>query len=361
MGRTPWASAGLRGAFGTMATIGVGIAGFDHWYAGIGAADEAAQEPRCRLVAVGGVQTALTDFARERGVAFVTNDPLEVVARPDVDVVVCAASSDRNPALVREAAARGKAVLSVKPMAVTAAAGQALALAVRGAGIPFFPLECQGRLQEAGRRLQAWWGRGERFGRPISALLVMRGSVPRQDWPGHDVGETWWQDPMRVPGGGWIDHAIYDVDFLRWALGSEVAHVFGQVSTLKHPGLRVEDFGLATLTFANGVIAAVEVTWHGTAGAPAGTRQFVGSRGSVLAALPQTRGWLVATEGGDAQGWQPEEPPTGRRSPLSHMLDHILDGRPLAAGVADGLANLRACLAFYRSASEGRSVAPDDV
>ncbi len=343
-----------------MAIIGVGVAGFDHWYAAIGACEEAARDPRCRLVAAGDQHEQLPGFARERGVGFVSADPLEVVARPDVDLVVAAASSDRNPALVAEAAARGKPVISVKPMAVTVRAGEDLAAVVRRAGIPFFPLECQGRLQAGAQRIREWWGQGQRLGRPISALLVMRGSVPLTDWPGHAVPATWWLDPLRVPGGGWIDHAIYDVDFLRWALGSEVRQVVGQTSTLKHPELRVEDFGIGTLTFENGVIAAVEVTWHGTPGAGAGTRQFVGTAGQLIASLPRSQGWLVATEQGE-QGWRQEEPPAGRTLALEHMLDHVLDGKALAAGADDGLANLRACVAFYRSAAEGRAVAPADV
>jgi predicted dehydrogenase len=348
-----------------MATVGIGVAGFDHWYAGIGACDEAAQDPRCRLLAVGGTQSQLRDFARERGVAFAGVDPLEVVAHPGVDVVVAAASSDQNPALVAEAAARGKAVISVKPMAVTVRAGETLAATVRRTGVPFFPLECQGRLQAASQRIRAWWGQGERLGAPLSALIVMRGTVPWSDWPGHRVEATWWLDPLRVPGGGWVDHAIYDVDFLRWALGAEVRWVYGQVSARKHPQLRVEDFGVGTLTFDNGVIASLEVTWHGTPGVSAGTRQFVGAAGQLIASWPTGDGWLVATEGSGreqgAAGWQREAAPTGRVSVIAHMLDHLLDGTPLAAGVECGLANLRACVAFYRSAAEGRAVSPADV
>lgn len=336
-----------------MSTLGVGVAGFDHWYAALAACEDAARDERCRLVAVAGEPAQLPEFARQRGAAFLGPDPLDVVAHPGVDVVVCAASSDRNPALVAAAAERGKPVLSVKPMAHTEAAALAVRAAVQRTGIPFFPLECQGRLRAADQRLRAWWGRGERLGPPLSALVVMRGSVPREDWPGHPVGQTWWTDPARVPGGGWIDHAIYEVDFLRWALGAEVDRVCGAVATRKHPELAVEDFGLATLTFAGGVVAAVEVTWHGTRGVGAGTRQFVGTRGQLLASLPGTKGWLLAEEGGQTPGWRSEAPPTGGCSPLAHMVDHLSGGVPLAAGVEDGLANLRACLAFYRAAAEG--------
>ena len=124
-------------------------------------------------------------------------------------------------------------------------------------------------------------------------------------------------------------------------------------------GLRVEDFGVATLTFTNGVIAVVEVTWHGTAGAGAGTRQFVGTEGQIIAGLPGAPGWLVAHA--DGGGWQSEEVPSGGTSALGHMIDHMVDGKPLVADVGTGLANLRACLAFYRAAAEGRAVAPSDV
>ena len=101
------------------------------------------------------------------------------------------------------------------------------------------------------------------LGRPISGLYVLRVGIPTQVWPGVQ-GQTWWLDPAHAPGGGWIDHAIYQVDFLRWLLDDEVVRVTGVAKTLVHAGelpKELEDFGVALIEFRKGAVATVEVTW----------------------------------------------------------------------------------------------------
>ena len=45
---------------------------------------------------------------------------------------------------------------------------------------------------------------------------------------------------------------------LRWLAGSEVVQVEAKMANLVHRDLQVEDWGQATFTFANGIVATLE-------------------------------------------------------------------------------------------------------
>ena len=63
----------------------------------------------------------------------------------------------------------------------------------------------------------------------------------------------WFADPRQTPGGAFIDEGIYWLDQLRWLAGSEVIQVEAKMANLVHRDIEVEDWGMATLTFANGL------------------------------------------------------------------------------------------------------------
>ncbi len=71
----------------------------------------------------------------------------------------------------------------------------------------------------------------------------------------------WFADSRFVPGGAFIDEGIYWIDFFRYLTGSEIVAVEARMANLVHKDIDVEDWGLATFTFANGVVATLEASW----------------------------------------------------------------------------------------------------
>ena len=243
------------------AKVRFGIAGMDHWYAGFGALRGIADHESAVVTAAAHRKTAyLEAAAAEFGIPYTTDDYHEIVRRDDVDVVVAACTAVEAPALCLEAARHGKHVICVKPMALTLDDADAVVAAVNHAGVGFFPLEALQASGGAARQYGQWLQEG-RIGDPISATVIRRGGLPTQEWPGVHVAHTWWLDAGKAPGGGWIDHAIYDVHMLRKLLQAEVVRVTGATANLVHKDIPLEDFGVATLTFDNGVVATLEVTW----------------------------------------------------------------------------------------------------
>lgn len=334
--------------------VRVGIAGLDHWYIGLDAARAAAAHPAVDLVVVAHRDEARAREIAERfGAAEATADYTSVVSRDDLDVVVTACRTSDNAALCVEAAQHGMHIISVKPIAMTREDAARIKDAVERAGVHFLSWESLYRLSSRYKQLKSWIDEG-RIGRPVSGAFVVRCGVPTQQWPGM-TGPTWWLDPVHVPGGGWLDHAIYTVDTLRWLFGSEVITVGGTVSTLMHPELApgIEDFGLAALIFRGQQVASVEATWTGAPDAFITTTHIMGSDGGIV--LDSIRPDRAAISGHFApfSGWSTVSLPDNDSNPMASMVTALREGSALPAGVADACRNLDVCLAFYAAARDG--------
>ena len=337
-----------------MEKLGVALLGLDHWYAAEHIGPAVARSEQARLVAVSHDDTAKAQgLLRGCDADLWTTDYRAALDRPDVQIVVALYSTDRNVAICREAAALGKHIVSVKPMALDLAGADAIVAAVQSAGVQFFSLESQRRLSPDGQQLKRWIDEG-RIGRPLRFTQMLHSGLPMA-WPGSK--ETgWWTDAARVPGGAWIDHAIYAVDTARWLLGSEMAQVVGVSANQRYADLPVEDFGVATYTLANGAVALIEDTWTADRGYGFSRTELFGSAGTVTEDTTQ-RGAIALRGNFGYDGALNLEP---KREPRSLVVDHLAavirgEAAP-AATVVDGRANLAACLAFYEAARSGANV-----
>jgi predicted dehydrogenase len=335
--------------------LGVAFVGLDHWYAALDLAPAVAGSQQMRVVAVAHDDPARArQVAHDYGAEVWSTDAHAALDRADVDIVVALYSTDRNVAICQEAAALGKHIVSVKPMALDLAGADAIIAAVRSAGVHFFPLECGRRVSAAGLRTKRWIDEG-RIGRPLRYLQTLHSSLPIA-WPGSQDTNTWWLDPAHVPGGAWIDHAIYAIDMVRWLFGSEPVSVQGVAGKQRYPELLVEDFGIATFTLANSATAVIEDTWTADRGYGFGRSEIVGSAGAIADA--PGAGDRVALRGDFGfDDWVVVGPPRGPRvTPVEHLAACIREECAPLATVEDGRASLAACLAFYDAARAGASV-----
>lgn len=338
------------------------IVGMDHWYTALGELEAVRRSNRVEVVAVGHRDAARAEEAARRfGVPDWTTDYPRLAERSDVDIVLAAAPTSENRSLCEAAAASGKHIVSVKPIAMSLSDARAIASAVRSHGVRFMSYESYWRLSPVYRQIQTWVAEG-RIGPVISALMLMRSPLPTTPWPGAQ-GQTWWLDAAKAPAGGWLDHSIYQIDFLRWLLNDEVARVSGEMANLKYPDLPFEDYGAANLTFGGGARAISEVTWTGPAGGSVSQVQITGRDGQIIYD-PSLSGKLAVagkfTEEGGPKGWLLSSAPGGSPSVLDHLAASVQSGTPPIASVDDAVTNLRVCLAFYDAAKQGRTVILSD-
>ncbi|WP_152361600.1 Gfo/Idh/MocA family protein [Microlunatus speluncae] len=325
-------------------TIGFGIIGLDHWYAALPFARRVATDPATRLVAV--VDPDL-DHAREAALgAAVDTDPDRVLGDPAVEVVAIFASVDRNLELCRAAADAGKHIVSVKPMAMTLAEADLIIDAVDAAGVLFWPSEAR-RSSPLARELSDAVSSG-RLGELRSASFEMHSSLPKS-WTDAPADGGWWVDPSRVPGGGWLDHAVYQLDRMHWLFGSPVAAITGVTGRIAHPDLAVEDYGHAVITLESGAVVTVEDTWLAAPGAFSNRAQLVGSNGSLC--YDSTLGLLGSAGAGEP--WSYRRLPEDSSDTVELVISSLRDGIRPEADARTARAVLATALDFY-AAAEGR-------
>ncbi|WUJ70562.1 Gfo/Idh/MocA family oxidoreductase [Kribbella soli] len=338
-----------------MTELRVALVGVDHWYSALPLAEGTRARAGLSLAGVWDADPVRAAYVNERyDVGRVEADWRTLVDDPGIDAVMSFVSPDLNHEVCVAAAEAGKHIIANKPLALRLEDASHVVEAVRGSGVTFLPAESRQRLGPNAQWLRQWVKDG-RIGQLTSAAMTTWAGLPAQ-WP-DDRTPGWFVDPARTVGGGWVDHSIYQIDLLRWLLGEEVVAISGQTAKHAHPELEVEDYGVATATFAGGAVATLENTWTAPDGGFQSSYTLVGSGGAVRMDGIQGR-LLVSGEVEPFSGWVEVAPP-GRHDQAAD-LDHwaaVINGEaePVAT-VEDAWHNLAACLAFYRSVDAGQTV-----
>ena len=160
----------------------------------------------CEIIIASDLRPGLAERARDWGIPKFTTDYREVMAHPDVDVILILTGMQTHGKLAREALATGKHVLVEKPMSMDLAdAAELVALAKVSKG----HLVCAPHvtLSETYQRMWRHIHNGD-IGRPLSA----RGLY---GWAGPN-----WDPFFYEPGGGpMYDLGVYNVTTLTGLLG----------------------------------------------------------------------------------------------------------------------------------------------
>ena len=343
--------------------FGVGILGLGHWYSAYHLARALPEYPKAKLVAVACREPdKLDEFASTFGIDGYA-DYGQLVERDDVDLVhICPPVVDIPECAIRAARA-GKHMVLGKPMAMRVEQADEIVEAVRAAGVKCVPFQGMYRMRSLGLKRQLDDG-------VIGDVVVMhacgRWSIA-EDWfrsgkPG------WFADPRQVPGGAFIDEGIYAVNLLLWLAGSKVVQVEARMANLVHKDIEVEDWGMATFTFANGIVATLEASWTVNSPRKSGPSpkqnavnrlEVVGTRGEIIQDSLAMPGQAVLAAGADNWVFERQEgerytpPPTGA---FGHLVDCVEADREPSVTVEDAREAFVVALAAYESAREGKPV-----
>ncbi|MEJ5991366.1 Gfo/Idh/MocA family oxidoreductase [Ramlibacter sp. PS3R-8] len=269
---------------------------------------------------------------------------------PDAAIVASPASRHAEVALPLLRA--GVPVLAEKPLADSAAQGEAMVACARASGallmtaynLRFLPL-----LREVRRLLQ---------GDTLGEVLSVRGEVGQYlpDWrPGTRYQEA--VSAQRALGGGALLELSHELDFLGWVFGPprRVTATGGRYSGLE---IDVEDLAEVTLAYEQ-PRRLVQLRLDLLQRVPSRTGQAIGSQGTLRwDVIANTLGLFRA----DGAGWQALQVPAlpDRNATyveeLRHFLRAVEEGAPCEVDGAQGLAALRIVEAARRSMAQGRTV-----
>ena len=287
-------------------------------------------------------------------------DPAEMLARPDIDMVVVGAPNDLHCRLTLDAAAAGKHVVMEKPLCLNLADADRMIAACRQANVKLMYAE---ELCFAPKyvRLKKLLDSGA-LGRPTLVKQSEKHDGPHAD-------HFWNVD--RSGGGVTMDMGCHAVEFFRWMLGRPpIKSVYAQMSTSVHgEKTRGEDNAILILEFEGGATAIAEESWTKPGGMD-DRAEVYGTHGVAYADLLHGNaietysavGYDYAVEkAGSTKGWSftiyEEAWNYGFHGEMAHFVDCVQnDRKPLVTG-EDGRAVLEVLMAAYESARTGGKVA----
>ena len=296
-------------------------------------------------------------FAEKYGAEFHA-DWRELVARPDVGYVDVCTFPDSHLEIVRECAAKGKAVLLQKPMDLTLENCREMIDLAKASGIRLGVVS-QHRFDDSTIFLK----KAIRDGR-LGRILQVDGYVkwhrpqPYYDRPGKG---TW-----AVEGGGaLINQGIHTVDVVMYLAG-RVASVSANWQLAAAHQMEAEDIVNAIVRFesgATGVLQAATAFWPGFTE----RIEVHGTKGSAIITGDKLTTWKVEGDPGDDAPLSGGSDDSGASDPMAIPIENLKRGfadfaqavetgtEPLITG-EEGYRALQIVLGVYESAREGRAV-----
>ncbi len=298
-------------------------------------------------------------FAERFGIVRSFTDYRELLAMPEIQLVVLGVPNDLHCQIVLDAAAAGKHVVVEKPLCLNLEQADRMIGACREAGVKLMYAEC---LCFAPKyvRLKQLLDSGA-LGRPT--LLKQS---EKHDGP--HAAHFW--DAARSGGGVTMDMGCHAIQFFRWMLNRKpIKSVYAQMNTLVHTDKTIgDDNALLILEFEGGTTALAEESWTKLGGMD-DRAEVHGSGGVAYADL--LHGNAIETfsltgydysmeKAGSTRGWTftmfEETWNYGFHAQLAHFVDCVQNDTPPLVTAEDGRAVLEVIFAAYESARTGRQV-----
>ncbi|GAA3411208.1 Gfo/Idh/MocA family protein [Paenibacillus hodogayensis] len=286
-------------------------------------------------------QEQWTEFLKPLHIPFLSS--YQELLEQDVDAVIVTSENAKHHEHVLAAARAGKHVLCEKPLATNLKDAQEMIDVCKENGVYLgtaFPVRYSTPVAEAKKAIDA----GQ-----IGTILAIKGT-------NHGfIPEGWFTNPALSGGGAVMDHTVHLVDLMRWMMGTEVRDVYAEYDS-RFSDDPIDDCGIVTLEFDNGVFATIDCSWS--------RKKMYPIWGDVTMEIIGTDGILYVDAFGqkvnvysEAAGvkWDPwgDNMDTG----LMHdFIDSIRNGRAPSVTGLDGLRATEVALAAYQAADQKKTV-----
>ncbi|MEH7301351.1 Gfo/Idh/MocA family protein [Neobacillus drentensis] len=166
----------------------------------------------------------------------------------EIEAVIICTENVKHTEVAIAAAEAKKHILCEKPLATTVEDAWKMIETCKQHGVKLqtaFPV----RYNPPVKRVKQMIDTGE-----LGRIVAIRGTNRGQN-PG-----GWFVDKKKSGGGAVLDHTVHVIDLMRWFMDSEVREVYAEVDT-KFSDIPIDDCGLLTLEFENGVFASHDPSW----------------------------------------------------------------------------------------------------
>ena len=166
----------------------------------------------------------------------------------EMDAVIICSENNRHKEMVLNAAKAKKHILCEKPIATNLDDATEMIQVCEDNNVTLqiaYPV----RFSSPIRELKEMIDKGE-----LGDIVAFR-STNRGQNPG-----GWFIDEEQSGGGAVLDHTVHMLDIMRWYLNEEVTEVRAFVDSYFHD-VDIDDAGILTFEFKNGVIASHDASW----------------------------------------------------------------------------------------------------
>ncbi|WP_066189704.1 MULTISPECIES: Gfo/Idh/MocA family protein [Gracilibacillus] len=258
-----------------------------------------------------------------------------------IDAVVITSENQKHLEHVKAAAEHGKHILCEKPLSSNVQDAENMIQICHNKGVILqtaFPVRFNTPIQHAKKMIDA----GE-LGNIIAIKGTNRGTNPG----------GWFVEKDKSGGGAVIDHTVHVVDIIRWFTKAEIAEVYAEVDD-KLSDYEIDDTGLLTMEFDNGMFATLDCSWSRNKNYPTWgdvTLEIVGTKGTLFVDAFAQKMDVYHAEGVRWNAW-------GDNMDAGLVEDFVRTveskGKPSISG-EDGLRALEVAMAAYKS-SERKEV-----
>lgn len=295
-------------------------------------------------------------------------DYRELLERPDVDVVIIWLPHSEMPEAVAQAAEAGKHIIVEKPCAANVAGAESIAATAQKFPNLKISVPYCWRTHPVSDEIVAAVEAGL-FGQ----ITAMEGRLNAGGAYRYIRDNSPWMLQASEGGGPMWNLGVHWVDYFRWITGREVVSVSG-VASGPHgkPDRDIEDNAQALLTFDNGAIAMLDISYSLSDSYPDGRDIFVAIRGTLggSAWKPNWEGTsnellLVSEHESVGEDRSRRIPVACREIPgycgqmawewLRRFAKNINENTQPLVSVDDIAAAIRVVDAFYRSLSSGKA------
>ncbi|MFC4557969.1 Gfo/Idh/MocA family protein [Virgibacillus kekensis] len=175
-------------------------------------------------------------------------DDQETFLAMEMDAVVICSENIRHKEMVLNAAKANKHILCEKPIATTVEDAEKMIKSCEEHGVTLqiaFPVRFSSPIKQLKKMID-----DDELGNIVALRTTNRGQNPG----------GWFIDKEQSGGGAVLDHTVHMVDIMRWYLGKEITEVHAIVDSYFHD-IDIDDAGILTLEFENGVIATHDASW----------------------------------------------------------------------------------------------------
>lgn len=341
-----------------MAKTGVGIIG-SRFMANIHA-DTVTRNPDAELIAVASPTAEhASALAAKHGISRVFADHRDLLALPDIDLVVVCTPNRYHAPIAIDAARAGKHIVVEKPLCVNVEEADEMVEAARAANVKLMYAEefCFAPQYVRAREIVAEGGVGRLH--TVKHIEKYFGPTNPMYW---DIATS----------GGWCAMQLgsHSLGVLRWMLGKPRAiAVYAEMRRVHHHDRGLgEDESIIVVNFENGAVGVAENSWARRGGMDERVEAY-GSDGTIYASLYQDNHFRVFSEpgyrysapgGAPTRGWTyavyDELHNNGFPQELNHFIDCVANDRQPQETGEDGRSVLEILTAAYESARLGRKV-----